>query len=157
MVMSNIGTIIAHTAQHSTSPSSSTSVAFHVQLMSMANTVTRLLTGPVADWVSPALLLMADADPVPTRRKRYVSRVVFVSASCALFFLAFGWMAVGVRSSHSVWVLSLGTGAGYGMLWWVPHLFPLLSADSAAFVSQDGYSFSECFCLGHTERSTQLW
>jgi MFS family permease len=117
MVISNIGTIVQslapRVALHSLSTSS---VSTQVRLISISNTASRLISGTLADRVSPP------PHHLPTGyivffRKRYVSRVVFVFTACTLLFVSFFWMATAVQTQRGVWVLSVGTGASYGMMW----------------------------------------
>lgn len=121
MIISNVGTIVASFAV--TSSSSGVSAASQVQLLSLSNTLSRLITGPIADFTSPIPI----AHPQPTRLgerqfhpKRLVTRVAFVQLSAVLLLVAFGWMTVGVVSAKGVWVMSLLAGAAYGMIWCVP-------------------------------------
>jgi len=119
MVVSNIGTIVASLAPAgSLTDAPSVTAGSQVRVISLANTFSRLLTGPTADFTSPLPLRHSSGELV-FHPKRTVTRVVFVTLSSAILLLSFLWMAVGVTSLNGVWILSIGTGAAYGMIWTV--------------------------------------
>lgn len=101
MVISNIGTIIMALPQSSTGELSGLLIvgspaADQVKILSMSNTVSRIVFGPLADFVSPVEALS---------RKARINRFVFLSGSASLLSLIFLWMAVGVETRQQVWVL----------------------------------------------------
>lgn len=121
-------------------PASNTTSDFvtsnQVKILSISNTISRLLVGPLADFVSPvASYLPTGATLYP--RKHRVSRVVFISGSALVLVVAFLWMEVGVKSQEAVWALrlvrcsaslpgfgvyinySVGTGITYGAIFTV--------------------------------------
>lgn len=115
MIIGNIGTIVASFAP-SVAGASTEAAGSQVGLLSLANTLSRLVAGPLADFTSP----------IPTRHpsgelhfhpKRSISRAVFVFATPVVLLCAFVWMAVGIVSVDGVWFLSVLTGATYGMIW----------------------------------------
>ena len=142
MVISNIGSIVVSLPSDSSttnnlsslaaSPSASAITSTQVRLISLANTFSRLLVGPLADFVSPA----ASSLPCGTiyySRKHRVSRVAFIFAASALLVLTYAWMEFGVMSREKLWVVryvtcyfviashlfadfagSIGTGVAYG-------------------------------------------
>ncbi|KZT60425.1 hypothetical protein CALCODRAFT_492470 [Calocera cornea HHB12733] len=125
MVMANIGTIVQALMPNSLvhvppgaygiaaflgSPSTSLSVRqLHVQLISAFNTVSRIGSGLLADRITAP----------PSAGPRRLSRLIFVTVSGAVLGAAFAWMAWGLRSEKSLWVLSTATGAGYGTVFTV--------------------------------------
>lgn len=74
--------------------------ADQVKILSMSNTVSRIVFGPLADFVSP----VAISSEVLSRKAR-INRIVFLSSSASLLSLIFLWMAVGVETRQQVWVL----------------------------------------------------
>ncbi|PVG02278.1 MFS general substrate transporter [Serendipita vermifera] len=119
MVISNIGTMILGVPETrddikiGASSSASTGGAVQVRLLSLSNTIARLLTGPLADYLAPAPLAHPHGE-VYFPRKRYFSRLVFLSASCALMIGAYLWMAAGVISQRDIYLVSIATGVAYG-------------------------------------------
>jgi hypothetical protein len=67
-------------------------------MFATANTVSRLVIGPIADSISP---VVSDARDGRSR----VGRVYIMSATVLLLFSIFVWMDVGVRSQEALWVL----------------------------------------------------
>jgi len=119
MVISNIGTIILSLPSSSSTstmraiPNTDVSNSTQVRLISIANTLSRLLVGPLADFISPvASYLPSGARCFP--RKHHVSRVAFLSVATFSLAATFFWMEIGIRSQEAVWILSLGTGSVYG-------------------------------------------
>ena len=94
-------------------PSGSGGGAAQVRLLSLANTCARLLVGPLADFLAPAPLAHPTGE-IYFPRKRYVSRVVFLSAACALMIAGYLWMAVGVVSQTDIYLVSIAVGVAYG-------------------------------------------
>ena len=110
MVISNIGTIVM-----ALPPSSSTqwllgqlladsSAAHQVKLLSISNTIARIVAGPVADFTSPIAAYLPTGEVVFPRKTR-ISRFVFLSGSASLLSLTFLWMAIGVETREQVWLL----------------------------------------------------
>ena len=101
MVISNIGTIIMALPQSSTGRLwglliDGSATADQVKILSISNTVSRIVIGPLADFVSPVETLS---------RKTRINRFVFLSGSASLLSLVSLWMAVGVETRQQVWVL----------------------------------------------------
>ncbi|ETW85749.1 hypothetical protein HETIRDRAFT_379852 [Heterobasidion irregulare TC 32-1] len=119
MVISNIGTIVLSLPLSSTDiitldPSTDTATSTQVRILSIANTVSRLLAGPLADFVSPvALSLSSGMRSFP--RKHFVSRVAFLSGATMLLGVSFALLETVIRSRESLWILSVGTGLAYGI------------------------------------------
>ncbi|PCH38118.1 MFS general substrate transporter [Wolfiporia cocos MD-104 SS10] len=104
MIKSNIGLIVL-----SLPSSTPESIAAQVQLIAVSDTLTRLLVGPLADFISPVASYSDDgiwAFP----RKPYVTRVLFPAGASILYALTFIWPIVGVRSQGALWPLSISTG-----------------------------------------------
>ena len=106
MVQSNIGTITLSLPPASTVseiPPEAT-IATQVRLLAIANTVSRLVSGTLADILSPV------ARPLPSgmysfTKKRRFSRVLFLSFIAAILAFSFAWTEVAVRSQQAIWVL----------------------------------------------------
>lgn len=106
MVISNIGTIVMAVPPSATGcPTgqliAGSPAALQVKLLSISNTLSRIVVGPLADFISPVIT----SGEVVSSRKARISRFVFLSGSAGLLSLAFLWMAVGVETREQVWVL----------------------------------------------------
>ncbi|KAI0306537.1 MFS general substrate transporter [Multifurca ochricompacta] len=108
MIISNIGTIVLSLHSESTS-----GVVEPLRLISISNTLSRLLSGPLADFIAPVASDMHDDGPQFPRRYR-VSRVALLSGIPLLLVGTFVYMELSVRTSDDLWILSIGTGAAYG-------------------------------------------
>lgn len=115
MVISNVGTIVASFARPA-SRASGVTAGSQVRLLSLANTISRLTTGPIADFTSPIPIRHPSGER-HFHPKRAVTRVAFVFLSSVLLLIAFMWMAVGIVSANGVWFLSIMSGGAYGMIW----------------------------------------
>ncbi|ELU44514.1 MFS_1 domain-containing protein [Rhizoctonia solani AG-1 IA] len=109
MVISNIGSIVM------TLPGTD-NTATQVRLISIANTLARLCSGPLADLISP----LAEKDACgsykfPTNRR--LSRMIFPCWALVCLSLVYFWTAFGIQSTSSLPVLSVGTGLAYGAAW----------------------------------------
>lgn len=108
MVISNIGTIVLSLT--TVAPSTDVATVTQVRFLSVANTVSRLVVGPLADFVSPTTISRTQIIP----RKRHVSRVAFLFFSILVLVLTYLWMVLSVRSQADLWALSIGVGVAYG-------------------------------------------
>ncbi|KAJ6630679.1 MFS general substrate transporter [Mycena sp. CBHHK59/15] len=118
MVMSNVGTIVLSLPSVSatvSSENSNTASLLQVKILAISNTVTRLLAGPIADFLSPAPSSVSGTLP----RKHYISRIVFLVGAAAVLGFTFLWMEFYVRAQADIWVLSVGTGIAYGAIFTV--------------------------------------
>ncbi|THH20349.1 hypothetical protein EW146_g962 [Bondarzewia mesenterica] len=120
MVISNIGTIVlslpASSSADATTFDSSTDVATstQVRILSIANTVSRLLAGPLADFISPvASYLPSGVRSFP--RKHFISRIAFLTSTTVLLGGSFALLQTTIRSQQDIWILSVGTGMAYGI------------------------------------------
>ncbi|PPR02201.1 hypothetical protein CVT24_011428 [Panaeolus cyanescens] len=114
MVISNIGTIVMSLASDGASNNTmdaSSAAAFQVKLFSVANTVTRITVGPLADLLVPSA--SPDITAVVSLRKHRFSRYTFLSISSLTMALTFAWTALEVRNPSQIWVLSLGIATAY--------------------------------------------
>lgn len=123
MVISNVGTIVtslppSSSASLASIPSAAIATSTQVRLLSLANTVSRLLVGPIADFVSP-IASHLPGGTLHYPRKHIISRISFLSGSAILLFLTFGWMGLGISSQQELWLLSFGTGIAYGTVFTV--------------------------------------
>ncbi|KAG9313344.1 MFS general substrate transporter [Chiua virens] len=120
MIISNIGTIILSLPDrssiiHTFSANHSTAImtATQVRALSVANTLSRLLIGPLADIVSPVPSCTIDGNRGFLRQHR-ISRIAFLTFSTAVLVCTYSWMVVGVKEQAGIWALSIGTGLAYG-------------------------------------------
>ncbi|RDB20968.1 putative transporter MCH1 [Hypsizygus marmoreus] len=167
MVISNIGTIVlslppAAGRQGSTSDEVTSN---QVKILSVANTLSRLVVGPLADFVSPVASHLPK-DLVVYPRKHRVSRIVFLSGATLLLGLAFLWMEIGVKSREAIWLLSVSTGIAYGAVftvlpsiissvWGVPNLgrnFGIMTY--APFLGTPLFSYLYAFVSAANARET---
>lgn len=109
MVIGNIGTVV--TSLLPSGQGTSQAVSNQVQLLSVCNTASRLLSGPLIDFLCP--------NPLVPNRRRPISRFVFVAAAAALMVACYGFMGFLAQSNDHTWVLSAGVGIAYGMAWTV--------------------------------------
>ena len=119
--MSNIGTIVLgvpvssnlRSSPSTYDPSSSTAPA-QVRLLSLSNTLSRLITGPLADYLAPVGLLNATTGLLHFPTHRRFSRLLFPLLAALVLSLSYLWMAVGVRTQQDIYAVSIATGASYG-------------------------------------------
>lgn len=107
MIISNVGTIVISLPSKliQTLTSKGEQVAsVQVKILSISNTLSRLLVGPVADFVSPVFSYQ-HLEGFTTVRKHRISRMVFLSGSASLLALTCAWMVFGVQTRHDVWLL----------------------------------------------------
>lgn len=123
MVISNLGTIVLSLPPDPSSAYSGVTppdviTANQVKIISISNTLSRLLVGPLADYVSPVASYLP-CGAIVYRRKHRISRIVFLSGPILILGIAFLLMQLRVRSREAVWVLSVGTGINYGTVFTV--------------------------------------
>jgi hypothetical protein len=110
MVISNIGSIVMSlpSALSPTmnllayNPMSASPVAItagQVRFFSAANTLSRIIVGCVADWVSPVGL------PGMVARTKHMSRISFLTAFAALLAIVFTYLVTVVRNQEQLWPL----------------------------------------------------
>jgi len=108
MVISNIGTIVAAlpatVSDQAIFISSIDDTPHQVKLISIANTLTRILVGPLADYVSPIASYLPNGTIVRVRKHR-ISRVSFLLFSALLLVLTFFWSSFGVTNQDGIWIL----------------------------------------------------
>jgi hypothetical protein len=138
MVISNIGTIVLSLPISSSSsginvlgvPSTDVATSTQVRILSLSNTVSRLLVGPVADFVSPVASYLPNGDRSYPRKHR-ISRIAFLVGPTILLASTYFWMELGIRSQATLWALryvahwimnkhphlydSIGAGISYGI------------------------------------------
>ena len=105
MVISNIGTIVmalppSLTGWFSGQLIDGSPAAHQVKILSISNTISRIVVGPLADFVSPV-----DITGEVLSRKAGINRFVFLSGSASLLSLTSLWMVVGVKTHEQIWVL----------------------------------------------------
>lgn len=123
MIISNIGGIsmsLPHSLPHlMTGPTTrKSSIAFQVNLISIANTGARILVGILADFISPAATYLPTG-VLAFPKKPAISRFVFLFGSAIVLLVTFIWMEVGVQSQGNLWALSIGTGLSYSTVFTV--------------------------------------
>jgi hypothetical protein len=132
MVISNIGTItlslpptlFTSDPRISMTTTPDASIATQVRLIAIFNTVSRIIVGPLADYLSPAATYLNGTFCIT--RKQQASRVLYLSVGALILAISFLWMEVGVRSQGAVWALSVGVGTVNGAIFtimWVLYFF----------------------------------
>ncbi|KAH0826915.1 MFS general substrate transporter [Lanmaoa asiatica] len=111
MIISNIGTIVLSLPNQTSiihsfvdSPSTVLMTATQVRMLSLANTLSRLITGALADIVSPVPSRAIDSNRGFLKKHR-ISRVSFLTLSAGVLVGTYSWMVVGVREQVGIWVL----------------------------------------------------
>ena len=123
--MSNIGTIVLGVPVSSNSDSSrtfpgtyagdaSSTAPTQVRLISLSNTLSRLITGPLADYLAPVGLLNSVTGVLHFPSHRRFSRLLFPLLSATVMSLSYLWMTIGVRTQQDIYAVSISTGAAYG-------------------------------------------
>ncbi|KAK4053473.1 hypothetical protein OIV83_001640 [Microbotryomycetes sp. JL201] len=104
----------------------------HVQVMSVSNTVSRLLIGLLSDWVSYASEPLPPHSPVTEEedvrpktlkqklqarfhRPPRISRLSFVVVACLALSATFAFTAFKLEHPAQLWLLSVVVGAAYGV------------------------------------------
>ncbi|KAH7889317.1 MFS general substrate transporter [Phlebopus sp. FC_14] len=120
MIISNIGTIVLSLPRETSPitvinaiPPSDTATSTQVRMISLANTISRLVVGPLADIVSPVTSHLPPGSQ-GSFRKHLISRIAFLTFSAAVLVFTYIWMVVGVETQGAVWALSIGAGTAYG-------------------------------------------
>ncbi|KAF8120805.1 MFS general substrate transporter [Boletus edulis] len=120
MIISNIGTIVLSlpspisTNSAFVNTSSIVSMtATQVRVLSISNTLSRLVVGPLADIVSPVPSRTIDGNR-GTLREHHISRIAFMTFSTATLACTYAWMVIGVKEQVGIWALTIGAGIAYG-------------------------------------------
>ena len=111
MVIANIGSIVLSLPSSSTASTISTLgssvdaiTSTQVRLVSISNTLSRLVAGPLADFTSPiASYLPSGARTYP--RKHWISRVSFINGSAFTCIAAFASLELFIRTQENLWIL----------------------------------------------------
>lgn len=85
-------------------PSTDLATSTQVKIISVANTFSRLLAGPLADYISPIVSYLP-VDDTWYARKHRVSRISFLSGTAILLAVTFFWTATQVRSQGTLWIM----------------------------------------------------
>ncbi|KLT41697.1 MFS general substrate transporter [Cutaneotrichosporon oleaginosum] len=97
----------------------------HVFILSISSTLSRLVTGVLADHLAPAAVAVpaphSDDPDAPThyfvqKKPVIMHRSMFAAICAALLALVFAWAAAWLAAEPALWVLSFGVGALYGAL-----------------------------------------
>ena len=91
----------------SLSTSAETVTTTQVRLLSISNTLSRLISGPLADFISP-LTSRIPGDRPPSRKYRF-SRLVLLSGASLLLAGAFVYLELAVRTPDDLWILRYAT------------------------------------------------
>jgi hypothetical protein len=86
----------------STSPETVTTT--QVRLISISNTLSRLISGPLADFISP-LTSHIPCDGPPPPRKYRISRVWLLSGASLLLAGAFVYLELAISTPGDLWIL----------------------------------------------------
>jgi hypothetical protein len=116
MVISNIGTIVLGVPLdrgEGTYDASSTAPT-QVRLLSLSNTLTRLVVGPLADYLAPLGVLHAPTGVLHFPLHRRFSRLLFPPLAALAMALSYLWMAAGVHTQQDIFAVSVATGVSYG-------------------------------------------
>lgn len=105
MIISNIGTIVASLpSSKDTGYSADSGVALQVNLISVANAITRVLVGPLADFVSPIAAYLPSGGHIFLRKHR-ISRFVFLTIPAVFMAFTSLWMVCAARTRDQLWAL----------------------------------------------------
>jgi len=142
MIIGNIGTVVTSILPRGAH--ASRALSNQVQLLSVANTLSRLASGPLIDLFCP--------EPTPRARRKFtVSRLAFVVAGGIIQVGCYAYMSFFTKSEKQVWVLSLGIGTAYGLIWTVvPGIVKVIWGE--ANLGRNFGMLSYAPCLG-----TTLW
>ena len=102
-------------------------------VLSFANTLSRLVIGPLADMLAPSPTTIEVPHPTSDvndtsrthmiiwafPRKQHLSRTLFLVCASVILALTFGWALVRMRSQADLWVLCIGVGVVYGSVFTV--------------------------------------
>ncbi|TYJ53050.1 hypothetical protein B9479_006329 [Cryptococcus floricola] len=132
----------------------------HVHLLSLSSTLARLLTGLLADLLSPPPTPFknphptpapapADPDPDPAKpatpehvfrqvRKVRLTRSAFAGLCAGVLGGVFGWGGGWLEGERGLGVVSVGVGAMYGALFTLTYLYALLSTPPPAPGTETG-------------------
>ncbi len=87
----------------SLSTSAETVTMTQVRLISIFNTLSRLISGPLADLISP-LASRIPGDRPPSRKYR-ISKVMLLSGTSLLLAGAFVYLDLAIRTPDDLWIL----------------------------------------------------
>ncbi|KAN0133799.1 Major facilitator superfamily domain containing protein [Lactarius tabidus] len=119
MIISNIGTIVlslnAERISSIGDPSSAAAAtATQVRLISISNTLSRVVSGPLADLISPVTSRASGESSSSPQRYR-ISRVALLSLIPLLLAGTFLYLELAIRVPDDLWILSVNTGVAYGI------------------------------------------
>ncbi|KAF8744073.1 MFS general substrate transporter, partial [Rhizoctonia solani] len=115
-VIANMGTIVMEFPGHAESVA-----AAQVRFISIAGTLAKLCTGPLADWICPPVdegpTLVCWCGPVRPDPKKGMNRMLIPAMCLAILASVYAYTAVYITSADQLWILSIGTGLAYGASW----------------------------------------
>jgi hypothetical protein len=109
MIICNIGTIVHSLPPGSDGPRPESinveaSTNHQVRLLSLASTISRIIIGPLADFVSP-ITSSPTIDEQTTSKKHRISRMAFLTGAAVVLAVTFFWMVTQVTSREAIWTL----------------------------------------------------
>lgn len=106
MIISNIGTIVLSLSKSTIRGQESMEAiaSQQVRLISFSNTASRIVVGPLADFISPvASHLPSGLRVLPSHH--FISRVAFISVPTALLVISSLVMIFTIDEPHKIWIL----------------------------------------------------
>ncbi|QRW27172.1 cyclase [Rhizoctonia solani] len=95
--------------------------AAQVRFISIAGTLAKLCTGPLADWICPPVdegpTLVCWCGPVRPDPKKGMNRMLIPAMCLTILASVYAYTAVCITSADQLWILSVGTGLAYGASW----------------------------------------
>jgi hypothetical protein len=142
MIIANIGSIALSLPSARTAGAfvaydreTDAATATQVRLIALANTIARLVSGPIADFTSPiASYLPSGVRSYP--RKHWISRMAFVAGAGILCILGFVTLELVIRSQASLWWLSICVGTAYGIHFAILYVTPLSQSNLGLLILQ---------------------
>jgi hypothetical protein len=109
----------------------------HVQILSLTSTVSRLLTGVLADYLCPPAVAVPSTDSSPhtpshvmvQKKPIRLYRATFASICTIALCGVYAWSASALETESGLWVLSGGVGWMYGAV------FTLTVSDALMFTA----------------------
>ncbi|CAO1620323.1 unnamed protein product [Parajaminaea phylloscopi] len=119
--------------------------ASQVKLLAAANTLSRLASGLLSDWLAPKA--SSPGGTSEPRRRIQVSRLALLFFAIALLSVAFAWAAFGLETVDGLPAFSVAVGVGYGLIFTlVPAI--TLSAFGGAHFGRNWGILSYCCAAG---------
>ncbi|GAA5987165.1 hypothetical protein JCM5350_003867 [Sporobolomyces pararoseus] len=94
----------------------------HIEVLAIANTVSRLLVGAVSDYLSSPSSTSGEGEGEAiqggrqTAGRRRISRLVFLIGACAGLALVYLWGGTGLATEDGLWIITIINGTSYGAI-----------------------------------------